>query len=169
MSAAGFETRLARVSDAKAIANMSRDLIETGLPWRWQPPRVEIKIRDPEVMVLVVETRIEIAGFGIMEFGPDRAHLSLFAVREAHRRTGVGRALLSWLTESALTAGMTQISLEVRERNAGAQAFYHSMGYRNVKTLDGYYEGREAALQMVHRLIDPSLTSHEASPGGEGR
>ena len=44
---------LARLADAPAIAQLSRTLIETGLPWSWFPRRVAASIRDPETNVLV--------------------------------------------------------------------------------------------------------------------
>jgi ribosomal-protein-alanine N-acetyltransferase len=39
------QIRLARPSDAQAIAEMSRDLIEHGLGWRWTPSRIRAALR----------------------------------------------------------------------------------------------------------------------------
>ena len=156
MSAQESELRLAHRRDARTIANLSRDLIETGLGWRWTPKRVEQSIADSETLGLVAETRIEIAGFGLMEFHPHHAHLTLFAVRESHQRAGLGSRMLEWMTESARTAGCDRIVLEVRSTNEGARRFYERFGYAAEKTLEGYYDGKEAAVQMVHHLIDPA-------------
>ena len=161
MSAAESELRLARRRDARTIANLSRDLIETGLGWRWTPKRVEHAIVDTETLSLVAETRIEIAGFGLMEFHAHHAHLTLFAVRESHRRTGLGTRMLEWMTESARTAGCERIVLEVRSTNEGAQRFYERAGYYAEKTLDGYYDGKEAAVRMVKHLIDPAIAKQK--------
>ena len=45
--------RPARLQDARAMAQMSRDLIEAGLTWRYTPARVAALIRDAETMALL--------------------------------------------------------------------------------------------------------------------
>lgn len=161
MSEGDAELRLARRRDARTIANLSRDLIESGLEWRWTPKRVEAAVANTEVLALVAETRVEVSGFGLMEFHTHHAHLALFAVRESHQRSGVGTRLLNWMTESARTAGCDKIVLEVRSTNDGARAFYERQGYEADKVLEGYYDGREAALRMVHHLIDPAAVGQK--------
>ena len=161
MSAVESELRLARRRDARTIANLSRDLIETGLGWSWTPKRVERAISDSETLGLVAETRIEIVGFGLMEFHTNHAHLTLFAVSEAHQRRGLGTRMLEWMTESARTAGCDRIVLEVRSTNEGAQRFYERAGYASEKTLPGYYDGKEAAVRMVNDLIDPAVAEQK--------
>ena len=47
---------------------------------------------------------------------------------------------------------MCYIDLEVRTKNSGAQAFYRQLGYQAVKSLPGYYAGRETAVCMRHDL-----------------
>src|SRR5258705_6236724 len=44
---------LARASDAREIAEMSRDLIEEGLTWSWTPARVQHFIMGAESSVVV--------------------------------------------------------------------------------------------------------------------
>ncbi len=57
------------------------------------------------------------------------AHLLLFAVRTAHRRIGVGSAVLTWLEAVARTAGTQRIVVEARLENAAARSFYSEHGY----------------------------------------
>lgn len=144
--------RLARTTDATAIANMSRELIEYGLGWRWSEQRVAASINAAHTNVLVARLDSRLAGFGIMKYGDQVAHLNLFAVAPAHRRAGIGRQLLQWLERCASVAGNVAISLEVRASNTGAQRFYESMGYRTLVELPGYYQGVEPALRMGRRL-----------------
>jgi len=90
-----------------------------------------------------------IAGFAIMRYGQDVAHLNLLAVDPAHRRRGVGRALLGWLEESARTAGTFVIGLELRAGNELARTFYRALGYRELGQIPGYYQGIESAIRMA--------------------
>ena len=143
---------LAGETDALAIARMSRDLIETGLGWSWTAARVLRAIRERETLVLVARLGRIIIGFAIMEFGDENAHLALLAVDPAHRRRGVGRRLFDWLKQSALTAGIAAVKLELRATNLEAQQFYRCLGFEEVGWTVGYYRKRETALRMIMRL-----------------
>jgi ribosomal-protein-alanine N-acetyltransferase len=152
MTDSELSLQLARSADATAIARLSRDLIEYGLRWRWTPLRVAASIRAPNVNVLVARMHDETAGFAIMRYGDDDAHLDLLAVAAPYRRAGVGRQLLQWLEKCAVVAGIFTVALEVRAANEGAQLFYKRMGYRTLAHLPGYYQGIEAALRMGRDL-----------------
>ena len=136
---------------------MSRDLIEQGLTWSWTPARVQhfISGSDSSVVVARREQRggpERIAAFAIMHFGDDVAHLNLLAVAEERRRQGLGRQLMDWLTTTAIEAGVFRINLELRTHNSQARAFYESLGFEQLGVVQGYYQGREAALRMSRRL-----------------
>jgi ribosomal-protein-alanine N-acetyltransferase len=143
-----IELGLARRGDAAQIAWMSRDLIEQGLAWSWTPQRVIASMCSPITLVAVARAGCRLVGFGIMRYGDDRARLDLLGVAADSRRCGVGRRLVHWLERPALVAGIISATLEVRAANVGAQAFYERLGYRTVTRLDGYYQGREAAIRM---------------------
>ena len=150
---------LATETDALGIARMSRDLIETGLGWSWTASRVLRSIRDPETLVLVARDGKNAVGFAIMDFGEEAAHLALLAVEPSHRRRGVGRDLFDWLKESALTAGIAVVKLELRANNVEAQHFYRCLGFEEIGWTVGYYRRRETALRMALRLRQPTAGS----------
>jgi [ribosomal protein S18]-alanine N-acetyltransferase len=152
MTAHAITVRLAGQRDAQAIALMSRDLVESGLGWKYDAARVLKAIRDPNTLTPVACEGGRIAGFGIMEFGDERAHLVLLAVRPTHRRTGIGRRLVDWLVESARTAGIASLHLELRAGNEAARGFYRAVGFDETIVVPGYYRGREAALRMIRVL-----------------
>lgn len=146
---ADIRFRLATPADAFEIAEISRRLIETGLGWSWTRQRVEHAIRNVETLVLTAVYDDEIIGFGILDFGDETAHLSLFAVRESFQRQGVGLRMFEWIKGSALTAGIALIRLELRAANLGARAFYRGLGFIDTGHAVGYYRGRENALRMA--------------------
>jgi ribosomal protein S18 acetylase RimI-like enzyme len=143
---------LARASDAEAISNMSRWLIEAGLKPTWQPHRVLWHVRDKESVVLVAREQSRLVGFAIMQFGDTSAHLNLLGVMPSRQRSGIGRQLLEWLEASAVTAGTFLIKLEVRESNIVARRFYASLGYRENGLIEGYYQGRDNAVRVSRDL-----------------
>ena len=141
-----FSIRLARPVEAAQLARLSRDLIEYDLPWRWSAERVLRCLKDRATNGIVAVAGGRILGFALM----------LLAVTPAQRRSGVGRALVTWLEDTARVAGVGTIRLEVRAANEGARAFYRQLGYREGQLLPGYYEGHEAALRLSRRLWSPA-------------
>jgi [ribosomal protein S18]-alanine N-acetyltransferase len=150
------DIQLAVQSDAPAIAALSRDCIERGLPrWSWTPERVLHCIHDRSTNVAIIRQNGILAGFAIMKYGEEEAQLFLFGVRPTHRRRGFGTALLSWLEATARTAGISAIWLQVRSTNSGAIAFYRSVGYKAMALNAGYYQGVEDALFMAKDTASP--------------
>ena len=144
--------RLALPQDAPHIAAMSRDLIEGGLGWSWTQPRVMRSIRDSNTNVAVAYDAAELAAFGIMKYRDEEGHLHLFAVRESHRRRGIGTELMSWFERTAVVAGIGVIYLEARVTNGQARAFYAKLGYKEIKIVRGYYRGVESAVRLAKDL-----------------
>jgi ribosomal-protein-alanine N-acetyltransferase len=147
-----YRFELARAADAARLAAMSQQWVETGLTPAWDAARVGWHIRHPDSVVLAARAAGEIAGFAIMRYADDSAHLNLLAVEPAHRRRGIARRLVAWLEETARTAGTFRIALELRAGNEAARAFYIALGYRELTLVPGYYQGREAALRMVRNI-----------------
>jgi ribosomal-protein-alanine N-acetyltransferase len=131
---------------------MSQELVEAGLRPAWSASRITWHMRHPESVVLAARCRDELAGFGIMRYGDDVAHLNLLAVGPAHQRRGLARQIMGWLEETALTAGTFVIGLELRETNEAAFSFYAALGYQDVGRIAGYYQGVEHAIRMSRDL-----------------
>jgi len=185
MTQRAIAIRLAEPRDAQAVALMSRDFIESGLGWKYDAPRVLKAIRDRETLAIVAcegsksapaegaaaasTVRNSLAGFAIMELGEERAHLMLLAVRPTHRRQGIGQRMLEWLLESARTAGMASVHLELRAGNDAARRFYRAMGFYETVLVPGYYRGveggrKEGALRMLRVLRVPGPVPYTWRP-----
>ena len=143
---------LARPADAFRIAAMSRDYIEHGLGWKWTAARVLKCIRDVSTNVIVVREGQGLAGFAIMKYGDDEAHLLLFAVDAQRRRRRIGTSLLAWLETSAIVAGIGVVYLEARVRNTPARNFYQKHGYSEVARVPKMYRGVEDGVRIAKDL-----------------
>jgi ribosomal protein S18 acetylase RimI-like enzyme len=145
--------RLARPADADAIAALSRVEIEHGLSWSWTPSRIRRAIADRSTNVVVAMDEDEtLAGFGVMVYRAEAAHLSLFAVAPGWRRRGVGTTLLDWLEKVGRVAGLAAIRLEARRDNEAALAFYGLHGYAVKAEVVGMYQGLEDGVKLEKRL-----------------
>jgi len=81
--------------------------------------------------------------WGYITFAKD-GHIISIAVHPDRRRQGIGKTLVG----RVITApGVKRVWGEVRRSNAGAQAFYRSLGFAIVGKIANYY-GNEDALIM---------------------
>ncbi|MEM7465316.1 MAG: GNAT family N-acetyltransferase [Pseudomonadota bacterium] len=147
------EIVLAKPKHAAHIADMSKRLIELGLPWHsWTTKRVAKAIRRNDNVTLLCLLGRKILGFASMQFGEESAHLNLLAVEQVEQRAGHASAMLSWLEESCLIAGIRQVTLECRLSNSHAIRFYERRGFTRNEEARNYYCGIETAVRMVKPL-----------------
>lgn len=144
--------RLARLGDAPRIANLSRTLIEDGLPWSWTPRRVANHMRSREHLTVIAADGGALAGFVLAQFGSRAVHVALLGVAPAYQRRSLGRQLIGWVEESASVAGLFLMQLEVRASNQQARRFYASLGYRETNRMARYYSGVEDAIRLERDL-----------------
>ena len=78
-------------------------------------------------------------GFALIRVVLDEAELLTIAVDPDHRRTGLGRDLLSVAENAAKGRGARRCFLDVGADNAAAIALYRSAGYAESGRRRGYY------------------------------
>ena len=155
-----LQFRLAKMDEATVMAEMSRELIEAGLGWRYTPIRMAGLISDPETLTLVASEASLVRGFAVMRLYEEHAHLALLCVSPQQQQRGIGRRMTEWLVESAEVAGSGSIRLELRVDNLSALAFYRRLGFTETELVPGYYSPQIAARRMVR-----TLRRDAASPG----
>jgi ribosomal-protein-alanine N-acetyltransferase len=148
----------ARMGDAPAIAHLSRDLIETDLPWSWTPRRVAGLMRQRESSAIIALDGKRLAGFILAQFGDESVHIALLGVAKEYRRQGLGRRLVQWVEDTAKIAGLFLVRLEVRAVKRDARYFYASLGYRETDRMEGYYSGIEDAIKLSRDLRAMSVS-----------
>lgn len=127
----------------------------------WTPNRLKRFLALSSTNAYVAELNGQIVGFSVASIGDARAHLVLLAVEKSSRNRGIGRELLEWQLLAAQTAGLADMSLEVRASNRTAQLFYASTGFRKVRTLPQYYCGVEDAVRLRLTPIRARQPMHE--------
>lgn len=97
---------------------------------------------------LVARLGAQLAGYGGMIYMDSAAHITNVAVHPAMRRRGIATEVLLDLAWEARRAGMSSLTLEVRESNMSAQALYRRFGFAPVGVRAKYYENRDDAIVM---------------------
>ena len=94
------------------------------------------------------------AGYAMLLFntGTSLARLYSLAVDPKWQGKGIGRALMQATEEHAINQGCIAMRLEVRTDGTSARALYESQGYRQIGSVDNYYEDGMQALRYEKRL-----------------
>jgi ribosomal-protein-alanine N-acetyltransferase len=102
-----------------------------------------------------------VAGYsGLMLIGED-AHVTTIAVDPAWHRHKIATRLMLNLAEEARHRGASNLTLEVRVSNHGAQELYRRFGFRPAGIRKNYYvESNEDALVMWAEDIDTLEYTH---------
>ncbi|MFC2016957.1 ribosomal protein S18-alanine N-acetyltransferase [Chloroflexota bacterium] len=100
-----------------------------------------------------------VAGFAGLWIMADEAHIANIAVRELHRRQGIGELLLISTIDLATGLNAHIITLEVRASNTAAQNLYHKYGFAQTGLHRGYYtDNKEDAVLMATKdIVSPSF------------
>ncbi|HEY1553489.1 MAG TPA: GNAT family N-acetyltransferase [Kofleriaceae bacterium] len=121
---------------------------------------IEAAAADPRARWLVAEAGGAIVGqLSIKPASPRRAlaHVGVLgmSVRLAHRRRGIGRALLAEAIAWAPAAGITRLELYVYARNTAAIALYERAGFLHEGRRRGYVREGDAYLDdlVMARLV----------------
>ena len=110
---------------------------------------------DKDYYCLIQEYEGKVSGFSIQSINSEESHLLNIGIVENLRRRGLGREILSQVTNVSKIMGSRRIFLEVRPSNLLAIKLYEQEGFKRLKIRKDYYkldEGREDALIMVKKL-----------------
>jgi [ribosomal protein S18]-alanine N-acetyltransferase len=111
----------------------------------------------PGASCLVAESGKVILGFILTAHKRAHGHIITIDVLAAHRRTGVGSALLRVAEQFLAASGVREVWLETATNNDAAIAFWHGRGYRTRGRIKGYYPGGLNALAMFKPLPGEAL------------
>lgn len=110
-------------------------------------------LANPEVAVFIAEGAGQRVGFALLDLPsahPGFADLVAIAVHARHRRTGVGRALLSHVIASLEErAAPSLLVLTVADDNDAALALFRARGFEIVAGSLGRYAGGQSSHRMA--------------------
>jgi ribosomal-protein-alanine N-acetyltransferase len=135
--------------DLNAVMGIAAGL-ETAPHWGQAAYEASIDAEGlPRRAALVAESGGQVAGFAIASVIAPEAELETIAVAAGLQRSGVGRTLLAALFCELEARGVGEVTLEVRESNGAARAFYRAHGFAEFAQRTAYYaDTGEAAVLM---------------------
>ncbi len=149
-----ISVRRAELRDIRDIRNI--DALVYRTPWS---ERLTIQeVRGSNRVHFVAERQHTVVGHGAIAFLANTAHVTTIAVHPNSQRTGVGRGLMAELFAAAEAGHCREVTLEVRETNSVAIAFYKTLGLTRAGIRTGYYAdtGEDALIMSTASTVPDS-------------
>jgi len=169
----GIELVPMRRRHLKAVVEIEQQIFPT--PWSLTLYLSELSLGANRAYY-VARAGNQIVGYAGLMLAVGEAHVTTIGVDPAWQRRGIGRRLLLVLATVARQRGATDLTLEVRASNTGAQALYHEFGFVPAGIRKNYYaEVNEDAIVMWAHDIQSSeyaerlgrIAARLAAEGGE--
>ena len=109
-------------------------------------------MRLPVFYSVLIEDEDELVGYACENILFEDAEIANVAVAPEYRRRGLGKALLTWLEQTARAQNAEKLFLEVRAGNTPAKTLYESFGFEGISVRKRYYEDGEDAIVMLKKL-----------------
>jgi ribosomal-protein-alanine N-acetyltransferase len=152
-----FQLRDYTPTDFDTLYEIDRDCYPRGIAYSRSTLRWFLSQRGADCLVAESSAAeaprgATIGGFLITESEGEAAHIITLDVVAAHRRGGVGSALLSAAEGRLAARGVRRVSLETATDNEAGVAFWQRHGYRTCGVMRRYYLGRTDAFAMIKTL-----------------
>lgn len=140
--------RAAEEKDIPALVVLEKDGFLS--PWKEEQFRYELK-ENPYAMILVADFNGTIIGMIDFWITFETGQINQITVLSPLRKKGIGSILLKEALSRMESAGVEQVTLEVRVQNETAKQFYRSFGFEKILTKPHYYENGDDADYMMRK------------------
>ncbi|WP_285115770.1 ribosomal protein S18-alanine N-acetyltransferase [Leifsonia sp. fls2-241-R2A-40a] len=151
-----YQLRRAALDDVPAIMGLERSIFVNDA---WSEASMTSEVTGEHGYYLVAfqpETPERIDGYAglLAPRGGAEGDIQTIAVAPHARRRGLGRVLMQALIGEARKRGATEVFLEVRADNPGAQTLYRELGFSEIGVRPKYYQP-DGVDAVVMRLAVP--------------
>ncbi len=133
--------------DIPVLAGLEKEIYPES-PWSAAQFREELSGVPKTRKYLVALDKQEIVGYGGVALAGDVADIHTLTVIPSFRRKGIATQMLQELESWAISKGIKDFMLEMREGNLEAQPLYEKYGYQVISRRDNYYAPGIHALIM---------------------
>ena len=111
------------------VTRLWQEAFPNDPPWNAAETAIPAKLKvQPDLFLVAVEEEV-VVGSIMAGYDGHRGWLYAVAVGQAHRRQGLGTALVRQAENLLIARGCKKINLQVRSGNIAIVTFYGSLGY----------------------------------------
>ena len=152
-----MKIREALVGDAPTLAALEAACFSDA----WGEGAILSHLASETTKTLIAEKDGAPVGALFLSCLPPEGEVYRLCVLPAHRRGGIGRALMAAGLAAEREAGVAKMFLDVRAGNTAAQLLYREMGFSVSGERKNYYRApREDAVLMERELFEDEVFGH---------
>ena len=136
------------VKDLDLIA----DTLEKDYDDFWNYNVFKSELENENSKYIVAKQNDEVIGYAGIWIAIDVAHITNIVVKKDKRKTGIGNYLLQELINMCKCLELTEITLEVNEKNEAAINLYKKNGFEEFGLRKKYYRTGDSAIIMTKSL-----------------
>lgn len=155
-----FTERNALRGDESALEEAERECFTDAWPGRFFAAEIKAPHRYCRVLT---DSGGQLVAYLFCAWQNLDLHVLKVATCPGFRRQGLAQRLMESAEAFVAREGGETVSLEVRQSNTGAQAFYLNMGYHTVGVRPGYYADGEDGLVMTKMFTNSKALYDESS------
>lgn len=139
MGADAIRVRDAELADLDAIMALETATFPGDA---WSRDLMAAELASPHTVYVVVESGDEVVAYAGLSApaGAGQGDIQTIAVDPTHRRLGIGTVLMRELLGAARARGASEVFLEVRADNPGAEELYRRHGFARIGVRPHYYQ-----------------------------
>ncbi|MDR3216388.1 MAG: ribosomal protein S18-alanine N-acetyltransferase [Clostridiaceae bacterium] len=118
----------------------------------WSEKMLLDELSNPLAHYFVCVKSDVVLAYGGLHEVADEGQITNVAVKKDKRRCGLASKILDAMLEFAVSAGLFELTLEVKESNFAARALYKNFGFTETGLRKNYYGGIENAVLMTLAL-----------------
>lgn len=152
-----FKLRNYSPSDLETLYEIDQACYPRGIAYSRRMLRWYLNQRGALCLVAQSNPKADpaVLGFIIAHARGEEGYIVTIDVLAAHRRSGVGTALLQETERQLAAMGVRYVELQTATNNEAGVAFWLRHGYRSSGVTRGYYLGRIDAYEMLKELDQP--------------
>ncbi len=118
-----------RESDEQDVVTLWGEVFPDAPAWNDPAGNIRLKLGVQSELFLVAVVKSRAVGTAMAGFDGHRGWVYFVAVEPAHRKRGIGRALMRAVEDGLRRMGCPKLNLQVRASNPTAVRFYERLGY----------------------------------------
>lgn len=112
----------------------------------WTPTILEQEINYENSKYIIAKSNQQILGFAGIRITFDQADIMNIVVHKNFRNQKIGTLLLENLIQTCKDLNLTNIILEVNEKNSNAISLYEKFNFKQISTRKNYYKNNKALI-----------------------
>ena len=115
-------------SDRDAVIELWKEAFPNEAPHNAPSKVIDAKLASDD-LIFVATTGNELLGACVAGYDGHRGWLYMVAVKETHRKGGIGARLVRQATNELKKLGCIKVNLQIRSSNVAVIDFYKSLGF----------------------------------------